>query len=224
MKKYIVFDKDTLEPKKIIRQLDYNLANGIGIALIVLFALLFIDVEIIRFLEKREWKKEKTEMLAAHAKTVDSLQSIVDSVETDIIDYNLHAKIGKLYIRRDVHTPCSKEAVWGLIKEINPWYPEYIMAQCIQESGCGKNQLDGYNMFGMTLSTGRETTAYNVGSGDKYSKYKNWELSVMDRILWEINIFGHKKPSMEAYVSRLKKYAQDTNYVSKIENIARGYR
>lgn len=224
MKKYIVFDKDTLEPKKIIRQLDYNLANGIGIALIALFAFLFIDVEIIRFLEKREWKKEKTEMLAAHAKTVDSLQSIVDSVETVIIDYNLHAKIGKLYIRRDVHTPCNKDTVWGLIKEINPWYPEYIMAQCIQESGCGKNQLAGYNMFGMTLSTGRETTAYNVGSGDKYSKYKNWELSVMDRILWEINIFGHKKPSRDAYVSRLKKYAQDTNYVSKIENIARGYR
>jgi hypothetical protein len=224
MKRYIVIDKDTLEQKKVIRQIDYNLANGIGIALIALLAFLFIDVVVIRFLEKREWKKEKTEMLSAHVKTVDSLQSIIDSAETVILEYNLHAKIGKLYIRRGEHTPCSKDSVWKLLEEINPWYPEYIMAQCIQESGCGKNQLDGYNMFGMTLSSGRETTAYNVGSGDKYSKYKNWELGVIDRVLWEINIFGHRKPSRDTYVASLKRYAEDPEYIGKIESIAKCYR
>ena len=224
MKKYIVIDKDTLEQKTVIRQTEYRLLGGVGIALIALFFFLFVDVEVIRFLEKRNWRQEKTGILNSNAKTVDSLQNIIDSTETVILEYNLHAKIGKLYIRRGEHTPCNKDTIWGLIKDVNPWYPEYIMAQCIQESGCGKNQLEGYNMFGMTLSKGRETTAYNVGSGDKYSKYKNWELGVMDRILWEINIFGHKKPSRDVYVSWLQRYAEDPNYVSKIESIAEGYR
>lgn len=224
MKKYIVIDKDTLEQKTVIRQTEYRLLGGVGIALIALFFLLFVDAEVMRFLEKRNWRQEKTGILNSNVKTVDSLQNIIDSTETIILEYNLHAKIGKLYIRRGEHTPCNKDTIWGLIKDVNPWYPEYIMAQCIQESGCGKNQLEGYNMFGMTLSTGRETTAYNVGSGDKYSKYKNWELGVMDRILWEINIFGHKKPSQDVYVSWLQRYAEDPNYVSKIESIAEGYR
>lgn len=225
MKRYIVIDKDTLGQKSEITQMSYWLTyKGIGYFLIYLFFLLFVISELCLFSERRGFKKDKMEMLAVHAKTVDSLQSIIDSTETVILEYNLHAKIGKLYIRRGEHTPCNKDSVWELLQDINPWYPEYIMAQCIQESGCGKNQLDGYNMLGMTLSSGRETTAYNVGSGDKYSKYKNWELGVMDRILWEINIFGHKKPSRDVYVSWLQRYAEDPNYVSKIEGIAKGYR
>ena len=76
----------------------------------------------------------------------------------------------------------------------------------------------------MTLPSNRETTAMNIGTSDKYSKYKNWELSVIDRVLWELYVFNYKKPTKKEYLKKLKSYAEDEHYLDKIGKIADTYK
>lgn len=223
MKKYIIFDGETLEHKGSMGGLRLLLSRVPSIAaaaaVILLLAAAVVAVSV-------GWSRAGRDMertAAAHAETSDSLQREVDYMRTLAEKRNLYSHIGRLYIRRG-HTPCNRETVWAFIKEMNAWYPEYIMAQCIQESGCGDHALPGHNMFGMTLPARRETTANNVGSGDKFAKYNNWELGVIDRVLWELAVFGNRKPSREEYVARLAGYSETPGYEKTIESIARKYR
>ena len=100
------------------------------------------------------------------------------------------------------------------------------MAQAIQETSCGINcrQPCSYNMFGMKVPSNRETTAINVGSKDTYARYKSWELGVIDRILWEIAVFGGKKPTEEQYREKLSMYGTADGYKEKITLIAKEYK
>lgn len=223
MKKYIIFDRDTLEHKGSIGKVRLALSRvpaivSAAVAIVVL-AIAVVAVSV----SGRKAGRDMAETVAVHAEAADSLQREIDYMRTLAEKRNLYSHIGRLYIRRG-HTPCNPETIWAFIQELNVWYPEYVMAQCVQESGCGKNALPGHNMFGMTLPVHRETTANNAGSGDKFAKYNNWELGVIDRVLWELAVFKNRKPTREEYVARLARYSETPGYEKTIESMARKYK
>lgn len=223
MKRYILLNSNTLENEGV-------LVGSKHLWAILLFSLFFVGyVFMVCFLiqmKNTRLLKEKLELNeSVYMKNVDSLQCSIDHLNTMVEDCNLHSFIGQLYIKRTNHTTCNKENIWNFIKTLNVWYPEYIMAQAIQESSCGKASPNGTNnLFGMTLPRNRETTAMNIGSSDRYAKYKNWELSVIDRVLWELYVFNYKKPTKKEYLEKLKTYAEDKQYVDKITKLSKNYK
>lgn len=223
MKKYVLLNKETLQNEGIL----------IGTTRFWKFvvAFLFVSLLLVVWLLVAQTKKlQRVSDTAAlekiiHNNCVDSLQEVIDYSNTMIEECNLHSFIGQLYIKRTNHTPCNKENIWDFIKTLNVWYPEYIMAQAIQESSCGKTSPNGTNnLFGMTLPRNRETTAMNIGTSDRYAKYKNWQLSVIDRVLWELYVFNYKKPTKKEYIEKLKSYAEDEHYIDKIRKLSKNYK
>ena len=156
----------------------------------------------------------------------DSMQVVIDDARTETEVTILHATIGKLSIRRGNPQLPSKDSLWRFIKSMDPWYPEYIMAQAIQETSCGKNckQPGSHNMFGMKRPCSRETTAVNIHTNENYARYKSWELGIIDRILWELNAFHGKKPTEAEYIEKLSSYGTAEGYAEKITIIAKGYK
>lgn len=149
----------------------------------------------------------------------DSLQNILDSYKIELEESNIHALIGQFTLSKK-NNSCTRENLRELLDSINVWYPEYIIAQAILESGCGRTSPEGSNnLFGMRVPGSRETTALNIGSKE-YARYLNWELSVLDRVLWELYAFGHKRPTRDEYLNKLKTYAEDDKYIEKIRKIS----
>ena len=222
--KYILMDKDTIEPKG---EVDGSLnaivlhrkISGVLIAAVVVLGMFLIS-------SKAETRKISMEAQVSLMSVTDSMQAIVDEANTEAEVTLLHAAIGKLSIMRGKPQLPSRDSIWNFIKSMEPWYPEYIMAQAIQETSCGINcrQPGSYNMFGMKVPSNRETTAINVGSKDTYARYKSWELGVIDRILWEIAVFGGKKPTEEQYREKLSMYGTADGYKEKITLIAKEYK
>lgn len=223
MKKYVLLNKDTLKNEGV-------LVGSKHLWTSLLFSLCFVGFVFMEcfLIQMRNTRllKEKLELNeSVYMKNVDSLQCTIDYLNTMVEDCNLHSFIGQLYIKRTNHTPCNKENIWNFIKTLNVWYPEYIMAQAIQESSCGSTSPNGTNnLFGMKLPRNRETTAMNIGTSDRYAKYKNWELSVIDRVLWELYVFNYKKPTKKEYLEKLKTYAEDEHYIDKINKLSENYK
>ena len=223
MKKYVLLNKDTLkcEGNLVGSPRFWKFTVAILFALLWLVFWLFVAQTKNLKIANNEAALEKSN----HNYCVDSLQEVIDYCNTMIEECNLHSFIGQLYIKRSNHTPCTKDNIWKFINTLDVWYPEYIMAQAIQESECGRTSPKGSNnLFGMTLPSNRETTAMNIGTSDKYSKYKNWELSVIDRVLWELYVFNYKKPTKKEYLKKLKSYAEDEHYLDKIGKISETYK
>lgn len=105
------------------------------------------------------------------------------------------------------------------------WYPEYIKAQYRLESGNCKSVLakDNNNLFGMMVPKRRMTTANKLEKKTGYAKYDNWQLSVLDRILWEIVFFDGKKPSLDDYKKSFSVFAEDEGYLKKLDSIIKTF-
>lgn len=223
-RKYLLIDKETIEAKgEVDGWLDGILLHRkINIVLVVALAtcLLFL------FSTKSEVKRISMESEVKMVSVVDSMQSVIYDAKTETEVVLLHATTGKLSIMRGKPMLPTKDSLWRFIKSLEPWYPEYIMAQAIQETSCGVNckQVGSHNMFGMKRPSCRETTATNTHTNDTYARYKSWELGVIDRVLWEINAFQGKKPTEEEYVAKLSSYGTAEGYVDRITEIAKGYK
>ena len=223
-RRYILLDRETIEPKgEVDGWLDgivlHRKIYGVLIAAFVTCLLFLLSA-------KNDVRKVSMSTQANLVSMKDSMQLIIDEAKTETEVTILHATIGKLSIMRGKPQLPSKDSLWKFIKSMDPWYPEYIMAQAIQETSCGVNcrQSGSHNMFGMTVPSKRETTATNVGSGDRYARYLSWELGVVDRILWELYVFHGKKPSEKEYVAKLSDYAEAYGYTEKITQIAKEYK
>lgn len=223
MKKYVLLNRDTLESEGVL--VGTKKFWRIAILALIVLVVAFMGCFLMQ-LRKNISLKEKLELNEnVYIKNVDSLQCAIDYSNTMVEECNLHSFIGQLYIKRTNHTPCNKENIWNFIKTLDVWYPEYVMAQVIQESSCGTTSPKGSNnLFGMTLPSNRETTAMNIGTSDRYAKYKNWELSVIDRVLWELYVFNYKKPTKKEYLKKLKSYAEDEHYIDKISKLSENYK
>lgn len=77
------------------------------------------------------------------------------------------------------------------------------------------------NLFGMKVPRSRVTVAESGRNG--YAEYRSWKESVNDYAFWQ---FSHNvdKLTQEEYLQFLGKiYAEDPNYISKIENMIKKY-
>jgi hypothetical protein len=156
----------------------------------------------------------------------DSLQFELDYAKTLSEKCHIYTEIGKVSVERDKYHILTEDSIWAYIKSLGVWFPEYIMAQAVIESQCGKvTPNKSNNLFGMTIPQRRETTALAPSNkNDVYAKYKNWKMSVIDRVLWELDAFKNIKPTEEAYLKRISSYAQSPTYLEKVKSTAKSYK
>ena len=216
MKKLVLLDTDDFSEKIILnntkRYSIFNAKHGFKIifllsfllfSCIILFSLLFISNN-----QKHHLEIEKT-------------LSYKDSVLTSIEKSELHYIIGYLYMQTNSVKP-NKDTIYNFIKSCNVWYPEYIMAQASLESGFGNSVLakNANNLFGMKAinQTGnhRPTTQIAGINYNGYGVYKSWELSIVDRILWELYKFKDIKPAEEDYIKAFNNYAESETYIQSL--------
>lgn len=137
-------------------------------------------------------------------------------------EQNLYTFIGEYSFLKNEKIPTNDSVVYEFIKATGCWYPDIIMAQYVIESNHGKSMLsqEYNNCFGMKYvgNKGRRNTQLPdmKGYGD-YGVYINWQLSVVDRQLWDHRVFEASKPTKDYYLNILGKiYAEDINYIDKI--------
>ena len=137
-------------------------------------------------------------------------------------EQNLYTFIGEYSFLKNEKIPTNDSVVYEFIKATGCWYPDIVMAQYVIESGHGKSMLsqEYNNCFGMKYvgNKGRRNTQLPdvKGYGD-YGVYANWQLSVVDRQLWDHRVFEASKPTKDYYLNIIGKiYAEDPNYIDKI--------
>lgn len=137
--------------------------------------------------------------------------------------YNLYWYTGKYNLIGYNEIPIdSIEVCYRFMEEIGVWYPKIVFAQLLLESNWGKSMLaqNHNNLFGMKRVAIRPTTQLSGTDYKGYGIYLNWQHCIIDRMLWDEFSFSGQKPTYEKYISVLKKrYAEDTNYMYKLENI-----
>lgn len=115
--------------------------------------------------------------------------------------------------------PFSEEALIELMKECNMKYPYIVLAQAKLESGNFTSEVfkQNHNFLGMRKARQRMTTAQ--GEKNTYAYFRDWEDCVYDLCLWQ-SIMTCGINSEDEYLAKLsEKYAEDTEYVSKLKII-----
>lgn len=137
-------------------------------------------------------------------------------------EQNLYTFIGEYSFLKNEKIPTNDSVVYEFIKATGCWYPDIVMAQYVIESNHGKSMLsqEYNNCFGMKYvgNKGRKNTQLPdvKGYGD-YGVYINWQLSVVDRQLWDHRVFEASKPTKDYYLNIIGKiYAEDPNYIEKV--------
>ena len=111
----------------------------------------------------------------------------------------------------------SEHKLVRLLKKSNVKYPHIVLAQARIESARYKSRVFrvNVNLFGMKVPGQRATTC--KGKRGSYAEYRRWEDSVYDYALWQTQ-FINKCHSEADYFRRLKSYAKDGVYVSKVRS------
>lgn len=107
--------------------------------------------------------------------------------------------------------------LYDFLKENGAWYPDILLKQAKIESGNYTSAIykTNNNLYGMRKCYRRPTT--QSGEQNGYGTYNNWCLSVLDRLLWDMFTFKNEKPSREDYLEAMKIYAEDPNYIKKLQ-------
>lgn len=131
----------------------------------------------------------------------------------------LHTKIGKAIVSKD--NTIIQDSLLSYVDKLPFYFPEIIKAQIALESNYGTSNLakQTNNLFGMkkvyVRTTTQESNDYNG-----YGIYKNYKLSIIDRLLWDHYLFK-EKPSKKEYLKTLALiYAEDEVYIDKLLKIA----
>jgi uncharacterized FlgJ-related protein len=110
-----------------------------------------------------------------------------------------------------------------MITGLNLLYPEVVIAQSKIETGNYTSDIfkSTGNLFGMKPARNRPYTHYGEYKG--HADYLgNWRLSVIDYALWQSKEASKSSvKSVEEYLTllKIKGYAEDNDYISKIRNI-----
>ena len=156
-------------------------------------------------------------MLCIHLK-MENIR-INNEIKEEIVltEKSLEQNIGEaiLYPSKEI----NDSILYDYLVEINAWYPEVLLAQAKLESANYESNIfkKTNNMYGMKSVNSRmhcQTGSYNT-----YGLYDSWQLSVIDRVLWDLFAFK-TKPDIETYISKLEIYAEDTVYIKKIKQLA----
>ena len=182
----------------------------------VIVACLFMQVRLKHYAIVEEYKAQISALSTQLNQEIDR-----DTLEMRFIESVFDKKSGG---------PVSDSIMWEYIQSCRSWYPEYIMAQCIIESSCGKSDLakNANNLFGMRYidqsKPHRPTTQIPGVNYHGYGMYRNWEQAVIDRILWERYRFSYNKPTENKYIDGLSNYAEDPDYLAKAKSLANKYK
>lgn len=180
-------------------------------ALVLAFAALYAGEMASHRQSRAEYDRMKCEMA--------EMQARCDLADSIIMESKLHHHIGKYALKPN--SKVTDEKVYELLVECEAWYPDITFAQAVQESSMGRRVPDctSNNLIGMFYPTQRETTACGKTESG-YAVYKNWQLCILDKVKWDYVMFNHKKPTREEYVRFIDaKYSEDSNYVSKLDQI-----
>lgn len=224
MKNLILFDSENFNQKTVsknIGKIATHVASHIKLYLF-LSVTVFLSVTLILSFNLGSNHRHYKSVIAEMQQYTDSALTIVEKDE-------LCYATGLFYLENVTSKP-SKDTVYNFIKSCNPWFAEYIMAQYIIESTSGTSDVakNANNLFGMKKISekGRHRPTTQIPGVDYngYGMYKNWQLSVIDRILWELWRFKDKKPSETNYVNSLYRYAEAEHYVEIIKSVAKKYK
>lgn len=215
MKKYVILNGDTYDKVCVI-------TKRFAIALLVLMAVIIMSVTAgisiaLRLSEQREFTETSCERDSLRAEVAELREAVEAFAELER-NHNLNATIGEL-MRCPFSEIPHRDSVALFAEEIGLWYPDITMAQFRQETGVGTNPSSIYtstnNLMNMKKVAVRPTTQSGVYNG--YGVYGNWKLCVIDMYLWERFVFGGVKPTREQYFEKLKGFAEDPDYISKIK-------
>lgn len=143
-----------------------------------------------------------------------------DELMNFCLNEKMNVAIGK-YLRVKKASEPTVDSIYAILDEVDAWYPDYIVAQAILESATFTSNVykSNNNLFGMKMVSKRSTTQTGKQTDNPvYGHYKNWQLCVLDRVLWDMHRFK-EKPSLEEYEKSLMQYAEDSEYVVKLKNI-----
>ena len=103
--------------------------------------------------------------------------------------------------------------------DLNVKFPDIVYAQSRLETNGFKSKIfrENNNLFGMKTATKRSST--NKGEQHGHAYYDNWRESVLDFALWQCRYLSTINTRGE-YLRYLKaNYAEDPNYINKLEKI-----
>lgn len=142
-----------------------------------------------------------------------------EDLQREEIMLTLKYSIGQQFIDKE-QTEVNDSVLMEFLVQNYAWYPEYVVAQAKIESANYTSPLyqKTNNLFGMKKVRTRKHTQTGEFSG--YGSYINWQMSVIDRILWEIFTFKGMMPDEDSYLNALRSYAEDEEYVSKVISTA----
>lgn len=110
----------------------------------------------------------------------------------------------------------TEEKLLSYIKELKIAHPKIVITQAKLESANFKSGIfkSNKNIFGMKFPEKRPTTA--IGINKNHSVYSSWRKSVEDYKIWQ-DKYAKKYKTTKQYLKYLSLYAEDKNYVNKIE-------
>lgn len=126
---------------------------------------------------------------------------------------SLEQSIGYWFINKPEKV--NDSILYQFLIDNNAWYPDILLKQAKIESGNYSSNIykSNNNLYGMRVPYKRSTTQSGFDKG--YGVYQNWCLSALDRLLWDYYHFD-EKPTKEEYLNKLQFFAEDSNYISKI--------
>lgn len=207
---YVIYNTDTMEQVKAMKLSDTEFSRlsvrpplWVYIVFISIILISFISIVLYNSIGNKEHEEEMTNLIE---------EMIISERNKD-----LHCLIGE-YILLDKTVVPHDTVVYEFIKQAGIWYPDIVMAQYVIESAHGKSALseNASNFFGMRKVRNRITVQELDKDYNGYGVYRNWQLSVLDRELWDLHVFD-SVPTRNDYLKQIGYiYAEDKDYISKI--------
>jgi uncharacterized FlgJ-related protein len=115
----------------------------------------------------------------------------------------------------------NKEKMATMLKDLNVKFPWIPMAQSMIETGQWKSKvfLENNNLFGMKEAKSRITTS--IGTNLNHAQYNSWRESVYDYAFYQSRYLGSIKTESEYYQYLAASYAEDPEYVKKVQHIVK---
>lgn len=141
---------------------------------------------------------------------------IISALRTDIVS-ELSAEAHVVF--SSGQSDFTQEKFIEELDKYNFRFPLIVQAQAIVESGNFESPIfkDNFNLFGMKQAVVRVNTA--MGTNRNHAMYSDWRSSVMDRALYEQAYLRSIKNESEYLHFLGEYYAEDSNYVSKLNKI-----
>lgn len=183
---------------------------------VMTFAALFLFATSIVASIVRDNKLTNYEMtILEQENTIDNLRYILDRENHELSLWEF-ADIYRVYPNSEV----NDSILYSLLVEVGAWFPELLVKQAKLESANYRSSIytNNYNLYGMRNVYSRPTTQINTKNG--YGVYANWQESVIDRLLWDEQLFDSQPETEEEYLDFISAiYAEDVDYVNKLQSI-----